>query len=88
MMAVNVLRDIAGFIQKAKFFSLMADEVTDSSNKEQVIVCLRSVDENFEPHEDFFGIHAVESIKADILVGGPERYNAENEFTNFLLACW
>ena len=55
--------------KKAKFFSLMADEVTDSSNKEQVIVCLRSVDENFAPHEDFLGNHAVESIKADILVG-------------------
>lgn len=69
IMAVNVLREIATSIQKAKFFSLMADEVTDASNKEQVIVCFRTVDETFEPHEHFVGIHAVECIKADILVG-------------------
>lgn len=68
VMAVNVLRNIATSIQKAKFYSVMADEVTDASNKEQVIVCFRTVDENFEVHEDFVGIHAVESIKADILV--------------------
>ena len=46
----------------------MADEVTDSSNREQVIVCLRWVDEDFEPHEDFIGLHKVESIGADVLV--------------------
>ena len=67
-MAVYVLREIVTSIQKTKFFSLMDDEVTDASNKEQVIICFRSVDENFEPLEDFVGIHAVECIKADILV--------------------
>ena len=34
----------------------MADEVTDSSNKEQVVICFRSVDEQFEAHEDFVGL--------------------------------
>ena len=44
IMALHILRDIAAFIQNAKFFSLMADEVTDASNKEQVVLCFRSVD--------------------------------------------
>ena len=66
--AVNILRKIATSIQKAKFFSLMADEVTKASNKEQVTVCFCSVDETFEPQEHFVGVHAVECIKTDILV--------------------
>ena len=46
----------------------MADEVTDVSNKEQVVVCFRSVDERFEAQENLIGLHAVDSIKADNLV--------------------
>ena len=68
VMALNVLRGIAKFIQDHKFFSLMADEVTDISNKEQVIVCFRSVDDDFNPHENFVGIHSVDSIQADTIV--------------------
>ena len=36
-MAPHVLREMAAFIQNAKFFSLMSDEVTNASNKEQVV---------------------------------------------------
>ena len=68
VMAVNILRAIVTFVQDAKFFSLMADEVTDVSNKEQVIVSLQSLDENLEPHEYFVAIHCVNSIEADTLV--------------------
>ena len=50
------------------FFSLMADKVTDASNKEQVIVCLRTVDDNLEPHEDFIGMHHVDSISSKVIL--------------------
>lgn len=46
----------------------MADEVTDSSNQEQVAICFRWIDENFEPHEDFVGLYKVDTICADALV--------------------
>ena len=46
----------------------MADEITDVSNKEQVAICLRSIDEGLEACEDFIGLHYVDSIKADTLV--------------------
>ena len=46
----------------------MADEVTDSLNKEQFVICLRWVDDNFVPSEDFIGLHHVESIQAGELV--------------------
>lgn len=36
-MTPHILRDIAVFIQNAKFFPLMANEFTDVSNKEQVV---------------------------------------------------
>ena len=46
----------------------MADEVTDSSNKEQVVVCFRSVDEQFEPHGDFVGLYQVDSIDSRSII--------------------
>lgn len=46
----------------------MADEVTDISNQKQVVVCFRSVDDNLIPHENFIGIHSVDSIKSVTLV--------------------
>ena len=69
VMALHVVRQIATSIRQAKFFTIMADEVTDCSNKEQVAICFRTVDNNFEPQESFIGLHVVESIQADVLVG-------------------
>ena len=34
-------------------FCIMADEVTDSSNRERLVVCLRWVDEIMDVQEDF-----------------------------------
>ena len=39
-MALSILREIAECIQKSTFFSVMCDECTDSSNREQ-LVCTR-----------------------------------------------
>ena len=35
---------------------------------QQVAVCLRSTDDNFDAYEDFVGMYAVESVKVGILV--------------------
>ena len=66
--ALDHLRRIADSIRQAGYFALEADEVTDVANKEQVIVCLRWVDNQFEPHEDFIGLHHVADIKTDTIV--------------------
>ena len=44
--------------------------MTDASNKnkEQVIVCLRWVDAQFELHEEFIGLHHVQDITTDTIV--------------------
>ena len=57
LFAHSHLRRIAGDLKAAGYFALEEDEVTDSSNKEQVVVCLRRVDDKFEAHEDFVGFH-------------------------------
>ena len=46
----------------------MADEDTDISNREQVAVCMRWVDNDFQPHEHFISLYKVESIAASELV--------------------
>ena len=64
-MTFAMLRDIAKNINV--FFSIMANEATDNNSNEQLDVCIRWVDNNFEAHEDFIGILAVEKIKSDTL---------------------
>ena len=44
------------------------DETTDISNCEQVVLCLRWVDDDFNVHEDLIGLYKVETISADNLV--------------------
>ena len=46
----------------------MADEVTDSSNVEQLVLCFRWVDADIYGRENFVGIHAIEIIKSDTIV--------------------
>ena len=46
LMSLTILREISKNIQNSVYYTIMADEVTDSSNKEQFVVCLRWVDHN------------------------------------------
>ena len=68
ILALGHLRKIAADINEAGYFTLESDQVTDSSNKEQVIVCLRWVDAQFEPHEEFIGLHHVPDITTSTIV--------------------
>ena len=42
-MANKIDREIADKIMQAKYFAVMADEVTDASNQEQVAICMHWV---------------------------------------------
>ena len=44
---------ILSAVKQAKFFSVIADEAADSSNKEQMSIVLRFVDNNLDIREDF-----------------------------------
>ena len=42
----------------------MVDQTTDIANKEQLVMCLRWMDDSFELHEDSIGLLEIESISA------------------------
>ena len=67
VMALRVLRKIAGSLQSASFFTVMVDETTDVSNVEQVVVCLRWVSEKLEVVEEFVGLYEVASTGAETI---------------------
>ena len=56
-MANEVMRDLLRQIGD-NYFSLICDEYTDVSNKEQLTLCLRWTDSDPGAHEDFIGFHA------------------------------
>ena len=68
VMACTVLRHKSALLQNAAYYCLMADEVTNSSNKKQVVAGFRCVDEKFEVQEEFVGLYHVESIKSNAIV--------------------
>ena len=39
--------------------------MVDVTNEEQLVICLRWVDENLQAHEDFVGLHPLSDTKAD-----------------------
>ena len=63
-----MLCKISENIQNATFFTIMAEETADISNKEQLVVCICWVDENFAVHEDFIGMYALERTTANDIV--------------------
>ena len=65
LMSMDHLRKISDDIVNAGYFTIECNEVTDSSNIKQVIVCLKWVDSTFEPHEDFIGLCSVDNITAE-----------------------
>jgi len=72
VMALNILRSVAVRLYDAMFFTIMADEKTDASNREQVTIILRWIDDtDFSVHEEFVGCtdsNTLVSIIKDALV--------------------
>ena len=66
MMGHYLLRSTVKKVSTTKWFSLLADETRDVSNREQLTICLRWVDENFDINEDFIGLVKLTDTKASI----------------------
>jgi len=62
------IREISKDIAGSSCFSVMADECTDCSNKEQFTVNIRWIDQDPKEQEDFIGLYQVDSITADCLL--------------------
>ena len=67
-MALGVMRQISANIQNATFCTITADETADVSNREQLVICIRRVDDRFVIREDFIGTHPMERTNADQVV--------------------
>ena len=67
VMSLTVLREIIFNIHNAFFYTIMVDEITDCSNKEQVVLLIRWVNKQLIVHEEFIGLYSVPAIDADTL---------------------
>ena len=67
IMSNTVLRGLADDIHP-NFYSLICDEYTDITNKEQMSFCLRWVDEELLAHEDFFGFYNVPNMESKTIL--------------------
>ena len=63
----QILLDLTNEMRDS-FYGTICDEYTDISNKEQLTLCLRWVDEILNIHEDFLGFYKLENIKSDTIV--------------------
>lgn len=60
-------RNIVKGIKRTKYCTIMADEAANVSHNEQLVICIRWVDEDLEVHEDFVGMHHWENTKAETI---------------------
>ncbi len=67
IMELQILREITSEIS-GKWYSVMVDETTDLSNTEQMVMCLRYVDDNLEVHEELIGMYSLESTSAESIL--------------------
>ena len=54
-------------VRSAQFLTIMVDETTEVSNNEQVVICLRWVDNELAAHEEFVGLYETNSTHAQVL---------------------
>lgn len=67
MMAHEIVRNLLLKVRASKFFSLIADETTDISTKEQLSFTLRYVDEHLKSDEIFLGLYEMRSTTGEAI---------------------
>ena len=67
IMSQQIVRDIAFEVREADFFSILADETADISNREQLVICLRWVDDKLQVHEEMVGLYQIENTGAEMI---------------------
>lgn len=67
IMGLQIFRMISKEIHTSPFLTIMADETTDISNKEQVALVVRRVTDDLEVYEEFLGLYTVASTDAAMI---------------------
>ena len=65
ILARDVQTQVLEKIRTRKFFAVICDETRDISGKEQMSVCVWTVDEMFNVEEDFLGLYMLEETTAE-----------------------
>ena len=68
VLALGIFKEISSSILEAKFYTVMADESADVSNEEQVVICIRWIDDNLIAHEDFVSLKPVAKCTSEMIV--------------------
>ena len=68
MLSREVLQSILTSVGKSNIFSILADESTDISSKQQLSFCIRYISDEFEAVEDFIGLYQLDSCSAEDIV--------------------
>ena len=68
LMSNQLLREINADVHRATFYTIMVDETTDCSNREQAVLVLRYVDDKLYVHEEFIGLYNIPSTDASTIV--------------------
>ena len=63
-MSLSILHVIVDSIKNADFHSIMVNETSNLSDKEQAVFCDRGVDENLFSYKDFLRLHEMEKTDA------------------------
>ena len=67
IMAHTALHSLVADINSRPWFSLMADETREISNRELLLDCLRLVSENYEVFEDMIGLVQLKNTTAECI---------------------
>ena len=65
LMSHACLREISSELQ---YYTVMADETTDSSNKQQLVTVFRCVDDVLQVYEEFVGLYQLDKTNAETIV--------------------
>lgn len=68
IMAHHVLRMIPTCLQQSLFLAIMVHETTDVSNKKQLTLVMRWIDEDFDVFEEFLGMYSLQSTTPESIV--------------------
>ena len=69
LMANSILRSVLSEIHEAPYYAILADEATDINKHEQLCVCIRWVNNQYEVNEDILGLMQVPKTDSATLFG-------------------
>ena len=68
VMALKIFREIAAEIRSAEFCAIRANQTSDISKIEQLLIYIRWVDNDLNSREEFTELHSLKIANADTIV--------------------